>query len=52
MTSAAGGLPGWALPAAWSATTQRRLPEPLRANPGYRVGRIRWRQDIILRRMN
>lgn len=27
------------------------LPGPLRANPGYRVGRIRWRQDLILRRM-
>jgi monofunctional biosynthetic peptidoglycan transglycosylase len=27
------------------------LPGPLRANPGYRVGRIRWRQQLILRRM-
>lgn len=27
------------------------LPGPLRANPGYRPGRIRWRQDLILRRM-
>jgi monofunctional biosynthetic peptidoglycan transglycosylase len=27
------------------------LPGPLRANPGYRAGRIRWRQQLILRRM-
>jgi monofunctional biosynthetic peptidoglycan transglycosylase len=27
------------------------LPGPLKANPGYRVGRIRWRQQLILRRM-
>ncbi len=27
------------------------LPSPLSANPGYRVGRIRWRQDLILGRM-
>ena len=27
------------------------LAGPLRANPGYRVGRIRWRQQLILRRM-
>jgi monofunctional glycosyltransferase len=27
------------------------LPGPLRANPGYRTGRIRWRQQLILRRM-
>jgi monofunctional glycosyltransferase len=27
------------------------LPSPLRANPGLRPGRIRWRQDLILRRM-
>lgn len=24
------------------------LPSPLSANPGYRVGRIRWRQDLIM----
>ena len=28
------------------------LPSPLRANPGLRVGRIRWRQNLILRRMH
>jgi hypothetical protein len=27
------------------------LPFPLRSNPGFRPGRMRWRQDLILRRM-
>jgi membrane peptidoglycan carboxypeptidase len=27
------------------------LPFPLRSNPGYHPGRMRWRQDLILRRM-
>ncbi|HKV74164.1 MAG TPA: biosynthetic peptidoglycan transglycosylase [Gemmatimonadales bacterium] len=27
------------------------LPFPLRSNPGYRPGRMRWRQNLILRRM-
>ena len=27
------------------------LPFPLRSNPGYRPGRMKWRQDLILRRM-
>lgn len=27
------------------------LPFPLRSNPNYRPGRMRWRQDLILRRM-
>ena len=27
------------------------LPFPLKSNPGYRPGRMRWRQDLILRRM-
>ena len=27
------------------------LPFPLRSNPDYRPGRMRWRQDLILRRM-
>ncbi|TFG51013.1 MAG: hypothetical protein E4H38_02580 [Gemmatimonadales bacterium] len=27
------------------------LPFPLRSNPGYRPGRMRWRQELILRRM-
>jgi monofunctional biosynthetic peptidoglycan transglycosylase len=28
------------------------LPFPLRSNPGHRPGRMRWRQDLILRRMH
>jgi monofunctional biosynthetic peptidoglycan transglycosylase len=36
---------------AQAALLAATLPSPLRANPGYRVGRIRWRQDLILRRM-
>jgi membrane peptidoglycan carboxypeptidase len=27
------------------------LPFPLRSNPGYHPGRMRWRQNLILRRM-
>jgi hypothetical protein len=27
------------------------LPFPRRSNPGFRPGRMRWRQDLILRRM-
>jgi monofunctional biosynthetic peptidoglycan transglycosylase len=27
------------------------LPFPLRSNPGYRPGRMRWRQNLILRRL-
>jgi monofunctional biosynthetic peptidoglycan transglycosylase len=27
------------------------LPFPLRSNPGYRPGRMKWRQNLILRRM-
>ncbi len=27
------------------------LPFPLRSNPGFRTGRMRWRQQLILRRM-
>ena len=27
------------------------LPFPLRSNPGYRPGRMRWRQQLVLRRM-
>ena len=46
------GKPARRLTASEAALLAATLPEPLRANPGYRVGRIRWRQDIILRRMN
>ena len=27
------------------------LPFPLRSNPGFRPGRMRWRQQLILRRL-
>lgn len=40
-----------ALSRSQAALLAATLPGPLRANPGYRVGRIRWRQDLILRRM-
>ncbi|MGE0553226.1 MAG: biosynthetic peptidoglycan transglycosylase [Gemmatimonadales bacterium] len=35
-----------------SAALAATLPAPLTANPGYRVGRIRWRQQLILKRMS
>jgi len=35
-----------------SAALAATLPAPLTANPGYRSGRIRWRQQLILRRMS
>ena len=34
-----------------AASLAATLPSPLRANPGSRAGRIRWRQQLILRRM-
>lgn len=43
--------PARRLTASESALLAATLPGPLRANPGYRVGRIRWRQQLILRRM-
>ena len=34
-----------------AASLAATLPSPLRANPGSRAGQIRWRQQLILRRM-
>ncbi len=34
-----------------SAALAGSLPFPLRSNPGYRPGRMKWRQNLILRRM-
>lgn len=34
-----------------AAALAATLPQPLSANPGYRPGRLRWRQNLILRRM-
>ena len=35
-----------------AAALAATLPLPLKANPGFRPGRLRWRQDLILRRMH
>jgi monofunctional biosynthetic peptidoglycan transglycosylase len=43
--------PARSLRADQAASLAATLPSPLRANPGYRPGRIRWRQQLILRRM-
>lgn len=43
--------PAARLSRAQAALLAATLPSPLSANPGYRVGRIRWRQDLILGRM-
>ena len=34
-----------------AAALAASLPFPLRSNPGYRPGRMRWRQGLILRRL-
>lgn len=34
-----------------AAALAATLPFPLRSNPGYRPGRMRWRQNLIMRRM-
>ncbi len=34
-----------------SAALAGTLPFPLRSNPGFRPGRMRWRQQLVLRRM-
>jgi monofunctional biosynthetic peptidoglycan transglycosylase len=39
------------LSAEQSAALVGSLPFPLSSNPGYRPGRMRWRQNLILRRM-
>jgi len=36
---------------AQAASLAGSLPFPLSSNPAYRTGRMRWRQDLILRRM-
>ena len=43
--------PARSLTADQAASLAATLPSPLRANPGYRAGRMRWRQQLILRRM-
>ena len=45
------GRPAARLSRAQAAALAGTLPFPLRSNPGYRPGRMRWRQDLILRRM-
>ncbi len=45
------GRPARRLTDEQAALLAATLPSPLRANPSYRVSRIRWRQDLILRRM-
>ena len=35
-----------------AAALAASLPFPLRSNPGFRPGRMRWRQALILRRMH
>ncbi len=39
------------LSVAEAAALAGTLPFPLRSNPGYRPGRMRWRQDMIIRRI-
>jgi monofunctional biosynthetic peptidoglycan transglycosylase len=46
------GKPARRLSDAEAALLAATLPSPLKANPGLRVGRIRWRQNLILRRMH
>lgn len=45
------GRPARRLTEEQAALLAATLPSPLRANPSYRPGRIRWRQELILRRM-
>ncbi len=46
------GKPARRLTDEQAALLAATLPSPLKANPGLRVGRIRWRQNLILRRMH
>ena len=46
------GKPAKRLTDAEAALLAATLPSPLKANPALRVGRIRWRQQLILRRMH
>jgi membrane peptidoglycan carboxypeptidase len=34
-----------------AASLAASLPFPLKSNPGYHPGRLRWRRDLVLRRM-
>ncbi len=43
--------PAAKLSAEQSAALAGTLPFPLRSNPGFRPGRMRWRQQLILRRL-
>jgi monofunctional glycosyltransferase len=45
------GHPASRLSAEEAAALAGALPFPLRSNPAYRPGRMRWRQSMILRRM-
>jgi len=46
------GKPARRLTDSEAALLAATLPSPLKANPALRVGRIRWRQQLILRRMH
>jgi membrane peptidoglycan carboxypeptidase len=46
------GKPARRLTDSEAALLAATLPSPLQANPALRVGRIRWRQNLILRRMH
>lgn len=43
--------PASRMSAAQAASLAGSLPFPLSSNPAYRTGRMRWRRDLILRRM-
>jgi monofunctional biosynthetic peptidoglycan transglycosylase len=43
--------PARRLTPAQAASLAGSLPFPLSSNPAYRPGRMRWRRDLILRRM-
>jgi monofunctional biosynthetic peptidoglycan transglycosylase len=45
------GRPARRINQSQAAALAGSLPFPLRSNPGFRPGRMRWRQDLILRRM-
>ena len=45
------GRPAARLTVEQAAALAGTLPFPLRSNPGYRPGRMRWRQQLVLRRM-
>lgn len=45
------GHPADRLTVEQAASLAASLPFPLKANPGYRPGRLRWRRDLVLRLM-